>query len=182
MRRINAPRIAACTGAAIVLAGCGTPTMRSDALLGMISPYRIDIQQGNVVTSEQMARLKTGMTRLQVRDIMGTPLLNDAFHVNRWDYVFSLAQPGKPLQRRDVVLRFNGDILQSIDGPELPSEREFIASIARFSVASSSPDLELSAEQLKNLPIPSKTAPLPPANDVPNPIPSTRTFPPLELF
>jgi outer membrane protein assembly factor BamE len=139
------------------------------------------VQQGNVVTQEQMARVKPGMSRLQVRDILGSPLLTDPFHVDRWDYIFTLRQQGKPLQRRSVVLNFNGDVLKHIDAPELPTEREFIDSIARTGRIVAAADLELTPEQIRALQIRPTGAPLPPAAGIPNPIPASRSFPPLEL-
>jgi outer membrane protein assembly factor BamE len=180
MRHTPAFRSAAAALAALLAAGCSAWPTSSDAVLGLVSPYRIDIQQGNVVTQEQLARVKPGMNRLQVRDVLGTPLLSDAFHTDRWDYIFTLRQAGRPLQRRNVVLTFNGDILKNIEAPELPTEREFTDSIARTGRILAAADLELTPEQLKALPIPPRTAPLPPADGIPNPIPSTRTFPPLE--
>ena len=111
-----------------------------------------------MVTQEQLARVKPGMNRLQVRDILGSPLLTDAFHADRWDYIFTLSQAGKPLQRRNVVLSFNGDVLKNIEAPELPTEREFIDSIARSGRMVAASELELSPEQLKSLPIPAQDA------------------------
>ncbi len=173
-------RLVALSSAAALLGGCTSWANNPDSLLYMISPHRIDIQQGNVVTQDQVAKLKLGMNRLQVRDILGTPLLTDKFHADRWDYVFTLRQSGVPLQRRNVVLIFDGDNLKSIDAPNLPTEREFIDSIARSGPVVASANLELTPEQLKNLPVPPKTAPLPPVDGIPDPIPATRTFPPLE--
>jgi outer membrane protein assembly factor BamE len=74
------------------------------------TPYRIDIQQGNVVSAEQLAQVRTGMTREQVRFLLGTPLLADAFHELRWDYIFHL-QDGKTraIQQRRLSLWFGKD-------------------------------------------------------------------------
>ena len=180
MRRLPAIRPLALLVVASWLAGCTSWVENPNSVLYMISPHRIDIQQGNVVTQEQVARLKTGMSRLQVRDIVGTPLLTDSFHVDRWDYVFTLRKGSQQVQRRNVTLIFDGDNLKSIDAPDLPTERDFIDSIARNNRIVAAADLELTPEQLKNLPIPPKTAPLPPGDGVPDPIPATRTFPPLE--
>jgi outer membrane protein assembly factor BamE len=177
MRRHTALQLAAAACAAWSLAGCSSWVNNTDALFGLVSPYRIDIQQGNVVTQEQLERVKPGMNRLQVRDILGSPLLTDAFHTDRWDYVFSLRQSGKPLQRRDVVLIFEGDVLKKIEAPELPTEREFVDSIARSGPVVAAAELELTPEQLKNLPVPPKVAP-PPAAATPSAPP--RTYPPLE--
>ncbi|MDR2111727.1 MAG: outer membrane protein assembly factor BamE [Candidatus Accumulibacter sp.] len=55
-----------------------------------ISEYKIDIQQGNVLTQEMVAQLRPGLTREQVRFILGTPVLADMFHANRWDYLYRL--------------------------------------------------------------------------------------------
>jgi outer membrane protein assembly factor BamE len=157
---------------------CGSTPTGDGALFGLVAPYRIDIQQGNVVTQEQVDRIKPGMNRLQVRDVLGTPLLTDAFHADRWDYIFTLRQTGKPLQRRNVVLVFDGDVLKTVEASELPSEREFIDSIARSGRVVAAAQLELTPEQLKALPIPAKTAAPQPTDTV---TPSTpRNYPPLE--
>ena len=178
MRRHPALRGAAALLAAASAAGC-TPWSGSDAVFGMITPYRIDVQQGNVITQEQLARVKPGMNRLQVRDALGSPLLTDAFHPDRWDYIFTLRQGGKPLQRRNIVLLFDGDVLKSIDAPELPTEREFIDSISRSGRMVAAADLELTPEQLKALPIPARAASQP-AAAVPPPSTPPRSYPPLE--
>jgi outer membrane protein assembly factor BamE len=168
--------------AALLAAGCSSVAPSgSEALFGFLTPYRVDIQQGNVVTQEQVARIRPGMNRLQVRDAMGSPLLTDPFHADRWDYIFVLRQNGKIVLRRNVVLTFNGDVLKEIDAPDLPTEREFIDSIARTGRLLAASQLELTPEQLRNLPVPPRTPVGAPVQGVPNPIPATRTFPPLEL-
>jgi outer membrane protein assembly factor BamE len=82
----------------LALAGCSFPGV-----------YKIDIQQGNVVTQDMIDQLRPGMTRRQVRFIMRNPLLTDTFHANRWDYLYSI-QPGggQRLQER-VSINFNAD-------------------------------------------------------------------------
>ena len=178
LQRLRAVRSAAAVLACLLVTGCSSWPSSGDAVLGFFTPYRIDIQQGNVVTQEQLERVKPGMNRLQVRDALGSPLLTDAFHADRWDYIFTLRQSGKELQRRNVVLLFDGDVLKSIEAPELPTEREFIDSISRSGRVVAAAQLELTPEQLKALPIPAKTAPAPPV-DTGTP-PSPRNFPPLE--
>ncbi len=164
--------------APLLLAACGSTPTGDGRFPSWLSPHRIDIQQGNVVTQEQVERVKPGMNRLQVRDVLGTPLLTDAFHADRWDYIFTLRQTGKELQRRNVVLLFDGDVLKSIEAPELPTEREFIDSISRSGRVVAAAQLELTPEQLKALPIPAKAAPAPPVDTVTPPPP--RNYPPLE--
>ncbi|NQD93536.1 outer membrane protein assembly factor BamE [Pseudomonas sp. CrR25] len=94
----------------IALAGCSFPGV-----------YKIDIQQGNVVTQDMIDQLRPGMTRRQVRFIMGNPLLTDTFHSNRWDYLYSL-QPGggERLQERVSVIFDGNDQLAGLSGDFLP--------------------------------------------------------------
>ncbi|AFJ02177.1 Outer membrane lipoprotein SmpA [Methylophaga frappieri] len=78
--------------------------------------YRIDIQQGNDVTQEMLAKLEPGMSKSQVNFVMGTPVLIDTFHPDRWDYIYSY-QPGNGnRQQRRVTLFFEDDKLLYIDG------------------------------------------------------------------
>ena len=146
-----------------------------DTFLGLITPYRMDIVQGNVVTREQVALVKPGMPRAQVRDLLGSPMLTDMFHADRWDYVFTIRRPGTDPQRRAVVAYFKGDLLERLEAPELPSEQEFVASISRVRPAGNKPLLELSAEQKSALPVP-------PALPAVAPLPTgaVRIYPPLE--
>ena len=90
-----------------------------------------------MVTQEQAALVKPGMSREQVRDVLGSPLLTDVFHADRWDYVFTIRRQGAEPQRRSVVVLFEGDTLERIEAPDLPSEREFVASISRTAAAAS---------------------------------------------
>jgi outer membrane protein assembly factor BamE len=160
-----------------VLAGCSS-LQSSDNVLGVITPYRVEVVQGNVVTKEQGAAVKPGMSRAQVRDILGSPLLTDAFHADRWDYVFTIRRQGAEPQRRSVVVLFDGDRMKSIDlGGELPAEREFVASIDTSKASRSVPPLALTEEQIKALPVPPKPAP---AGDSAEPSGAARTYPPLE--
>lgn len=157
------------------LAGCES-LQSTDSLFGLITPYRIDIVQGNVVTKEQLALLKPGMSRAQVRDVLGTPLLADPFHAPRWDYLFTIRRPGTEPQRRSVVVLFEGDAMKSVDAPDLPSEHEFIASIARKREITV-PALELTDEQRQALPPPKRTEP---AASPLQPQGPAREYPPLE--
>lgn len=90
-------------------------------MLPGLSTYRIDIQQGNVVTQDMVDKLKPGMTRQQVRFILGTPPIVDPFRQDRWDYVYYLNRGGKLAEHRRLVLLFEGDILRRIDGDVLPA-------------------------------------------------------------
>jgi outer membrane protein assembly factor BamE len=158
----------------LVLAGCES-LQRSDSFLGVITPYRIDIVQGNVITKEQIALVRPGLTRLQVRDVLGSPLLADPFHADRWDYLFTLRRPGTEPQRRSVIVWFEAERVKAVEAPpDLPSEREFVASISRFKDPRA-PRLELSNDERAALPPPKRReAP------APEPIGPVRDYPPLE--
>jgi outer membrane protein assembly factor BamE len=165
--------LAAALLASLALGGCES-LQRTDSLFGMITPYRIDIVQGNAITKEQAAQIKPGMSRLQVRDILGTPLITDPFHAQRWDYLFTLRRPQTQVQRRSVVVIFENEVVKSIEAGDLPSEREFVASISRFNDIRAA-KLELSEDERKALPIPPRP-PAPPAE----PVGPVRSYPPLE--
>lgn len=89
--------------------------------------YRPTIQQGNVVSQEQVNELRPGMTKRQVRFLLGTPMLTDVFHANRWDYAFTQGVGSKPTDRRRVTVFFENDRLVRITGdlrPQPPEERK----------------------------------------------------------
>ncbi len=92
--------------------------------------YKVDIAQGNFVSKEQVAALKLGMPRLQVADILGTPLLVSIFHADRWEYVFNLKRQGIETPSYKLTVYFKGDALDKIDGSNMPTEQEFINSLA----------------------------------------------------
>jgi len=81
-----------------------------------LTPYRIDVRQGNFVTPEMAAQLKPGQTKDQVRFILGTPLLTDQFHADRWDYVYYLKPGHGEPQERHVAVFFADGKLARIDG------------------------------------------------------------------
>src|SRR5574340_1491664 len=82
------------------------------------APYKIDVQQGNMVSQEMVSRLKAGMSKSQVRFIMGTPLVTDAFHANRWDYVYRYQKAGQLTEARRITLIFEQDALARIERSE----------------------------------------------------------------
>ncbi len=109
--------VAAAVAVAGLLSACSNP----------LAPYRMEIQQGNYVTQEMASQLKAGMTKEQVRFALGTPLINDTFHVNRWDYVFTrVRNRSSPLEERRLTVffdsagrleRVDGDIIPALDNP-----------------------------------------------------------------
>ncbi len=87
-----------------------------------VTPYRIEIQQGNYLNQEMLSQLKPGMTKDQVRFILGTPLVTDPFHVERWDYVFTHS-PANATQseKRRVAVFFTDGKLSRVDGDVVPT-------------------------------------------------------------
>lgn len=157
------------------------PAISGETFLGVVTPYRLEIVQGNVVTSEMAAGLKEGISRAQAREMLGSPLLTDVFHSDRWDYVFTIRRQGAPYQQRRVTLRFEGDTLKSFEADDLPSERDFIASIDTLRTPAKAPVLALTDEQLKALPPPAAPArSATPAGRVDEPQGPARSYPPLD--
>ena len=123
-----------------------------------------------------MEFLRPGVTREQVRDILGTPLVSSVFHGDRWDYVFTIRRRGTEPQLRRVVVMFEGERLVSVDtGGELPSEEAFVASIDSSSSSGKARALALSADELQSL----KPPPKQPVVEPPT-VPPGRVYPPLE--
>lgn len=120
-----------------VLSACSSnankPTLvkeREDIVTRVLNPYRPDIVQGNVISRDLMDSVRTGMSKEQVKVILGTPLLNDIFHTNRWDYVFSYRKgESKEAQLRKVTLFFDNLKLVKIEADALPTEKELIGDI-----------------------------------------------------
>lgn len=93
--------------------------------LPSFTPHKIEIRQGNKVTPEMRDKLKIGMSPTQVRAILGTPLIQDALHANRWDYVYRLEQDGKLIEQQRTTLYFADDKLTLIDpAPALVNSSE----------------------------------------------------------
>lgn len=99
-------------GIALVLAGC--------SWFSSLGVYKLDINQGNYVTQDQVDKLKLGQTRQQVRLALGTPLLADPFHANRWDYVYAFERQGRVLEERKLTVYFVDDKLARWEGDDVP--------------------------------------------------------------
>ena len=107
----------------VLLAACGEmPKMKMPSLNAedYDAIYRMDIRQGNFVTQEMVAQLKPGQTREQVRFVLGTPLLTDPFHANRWDYVYRYDNGKGDVQQRRLTVYFEDDKLSRVGGDVLP--------------------------------------------------------------
>ena len=102
--------------AAMVLQGCSIPRLQFPGV------YKIDIQQGNIITQEMIDELRPGMTKRQVIFVMGTPLVRDPFEQDRWDYVYSYQPGGGERGQEKVTMYFEDDLLTHFTGDFKPSE------------------------------------------------------------
>lgn len=116
---------------ASLLGACSTYDGLTGRIARYVTPYRVTIVQGNFVSREAASRLQVGQSRSDVRATIGTPLLADMFHTNRWDYIFYFKRGSSSVvEKRDLVINFDGDRLVSWSGAEdLPSEQDLIALI-----------------------------------------------------
>ena len=151
-------------------------TDRTRDALSTVTPYKVEVVQGNFVSKEQVDALKAGMSRQQVREILGTSLLTDVFHNDRWDYVFTIRRQGVEPQQRRLTLFFKGELLERYEGDTMPSEQDFVATLDTRKRLGKVPQLEASEEQLKKFTPAKTTAPMNPTANTPLPA----SYPPLE--
>ncbi|MDD2544725.1 MAG: outer membrane protein assembly factor BamE [Burkholderiaceae bacterium] len=159
------------------LAGCSSLDGASQRLVRVVTPYKAVVVQGNFISREQVEVLQPGMSRQQVRDILGTPLVTSLFHADRWEYVFTLQRPGVDLEARKLSVFFQGDVLERFEGDTMPSESEFVATLGSPRPAQAKvPVLEATPEQLARFPAPQRAT-----NPVLAPAPALpASYPPLE--
>lgn len=105
--------------ATILAAAC----VKYDSDFKLPGVYRIDIQQGNVVDQDMLDKLKPGMDRSQVKFILGTPAVEDPFHKDRWDYIYTNAKGGSDRKQRHIIVYFQGDKLAYVEGGVVPGMR-----------------------------------------------------------
>ena len=144
--------LAACA----VLSGCARTAAISAKLseiplnpAGWVTPYRSDVVQGNFLSREQVALLRPGMSRNDVRNVLGTPLVTSLFHDGRWDYVFTLKRQGTAGQSFRYAVYFNGEALARFEGDDMPSEAEFLAKLDKRSNPGKIPPLQATPAQLE---------------------------------
>ena len=111
-------RVLAAT-ATLLLVSCGSMQV---PMTGLMAAHRIEIQQGNFVSQEMVSQLKPGMSKDQVRFVMGTPLIADSFHGDRWDYVFRREKANsRELEQRKITVFFEDGKLKRIEGDVTPA-------------------------------------------------------------
>ena len=162
---------------AAALVGCSSLNGASTRIASLVNPYRVDVVQGNFVSREQVEALQPGMSRQQVREILGTPLVTSLFHADRWEYVFTFKRPGEEPQTRKLTVFFKGDALERSEGDTMPTETEFVASLGSRGSKGKVPVLEATPEQLAKYPVKERPAPAAAATPA---LPATTSYPPLE--
>lgn len=169
------PGLGLAIAASAAIAGCGSLDNLSQRVAGSITPYKVEVVQGNFVSSEQVEALKPGMSRQQVQAVLGTPLLSSLFHADRWDYVFTIKRQGVAPQARRLTLFFKGSELERFEGDPMPTEAEFVATLDNQRKKGKVPVLEASEESLKPFAATAPAgAPAAPAG------PAPAAYPPLE--
>ena len=163
------------------LAGCSTVDGASRSIANAITPYKVEVVQGNFISREQVEALQKGMSREQVRNILGTPLVTSLFHSDRWDYVFTLKRKGVEEQKRHLAVFFKDDLMDRVEGDPMPSESEFVTTLDKRKVGKvprlEATEEELRAFQARNKPSAAAAAAATPASAAP--VPATN-YPPLE--
>ncbi len=159
------------------LAGCGSLNGASSRIANIVTPYKVDVVQGNFVSREQVEALQPGMGRQQVREILGTPLVTSLFHADRWEYVFTLKRPGEDVQTRKLTVFFQGDVLERYEGDPMPTETEFVATLGSGAKKGKVPVLEATPEQLARYPASARPTTPPTAAPLE---PASISYPPLE--
>ena len=157
-----------------LLSACSVPRLKLSA--DALAYYIPEVVQGNFISREQKEFLQLGMSRQQVKEVLGTPLVASVFHDQRWDYVFTIRRQGVPPQSFSVSVWFKGDELERILGDELPSETEFVTKLVAKKSNLKVPRLEAKEEDLRKFPVPvrnTETSAVPAV-----PLPSS--YPPLE--
>lgn len=141
-------------GTSLGLIGCSSlgtaaTSIKNANPVSWITPYQVDVIQGNFISKEQVDALKAGMPRSQVKDVLGTPLVASVFHADRWDYVFTLRRQGIASQAYKYSVFFKGDLLERFEGDAMPTEAQFIASLVNTRQLGKVPVLEATEAQLK---------------------------------
>ena len=178
MPRLQTPalRIFLATAACAALPACSTVDGAMVRTVQAITPYRVEVVQGNFVSREQVEALRPGMTRQQVKEALGTPLLTSLFHADRWDYVFTLRRRGVEPQARRLTVFFNANAMDRFEGDTMPSDAEFVATLDRSTGKRGTPLLEATEAQLSRFQgTPTVAAPAEPAEPPPANYPALET-------
>lgn len=148
-RRLRSRQGLLAMGLGVLLSSCAWVDQPLGYVARSINPYRFELIQGNVITKEQLEVLRPGMNKVQVKEVLGTPLITSLFHEERWDYAFTVRRSGQEIQKKKLTVYFLKGELTHFESDPLPSEVEFAATIdiKRPSV-SKLPALQATPEEL----------------------------------
>ncbi|NDC60510.1 MAG: outer membrane protein assembly factor BamE [Betaproteobacteria bacterium] len=168
-------------GWTLLLAGCVVACSTIDEpmanALQKVTPYRVEVVQGNFVSKEQVQALRPGMSRNQVKDILGTPLIASVFHADRWDYAFTIRRKGAAPQQRKLSVFFNQEGFDRVEAVDLPSEAEFAERIAVPEDRKAVPRLQATPAELEKF---RQTNPLAPPEELVKTDLPRKKYPPLD--
>ena len=173
--------LAAMALSGLCLTACTTVERPLERAAEAMTRYRAEVLQGNVITKEQVDALKPGMLPIQVRDILGTPLVQSVFHQDRWDYAYTIRRDGKTAEQRHLSVFFKDGRYERNEGDAMPSETEFTSNLAL--------SIKKDADKKAKLPVMSATPEQlskvqPPALKTPQPAglaqAEPKTYPPLD--
>lgn len=164
-------------GLGTLTAGCSSLDHASNRVASIVTPYQVEVVQGNFVSQEQAAALQPGMTREQVRMILGTPLVSSLFHADRWDYVFTIRRKGITQEPKHLAVFFKNGVFERSEGDALPSEEVFVKNIDTQRKLGKIPPLEANAAQLAKA---EKNAQISAAQRDDDELLPVRAYPPLE--
>lgn len=168
-----------------VLGACSSSAsgMSSSAInpVNWITPYKVDVIQGNFISKEQVEQLRAGLSRDEVKAVLGTPLMTSLFHADRWDYVFTMKRQGVESQSFKYTVFFKDNLLERFEGDAMPSESEFISKLSNQRKLGKVPPLEATEAQLKAAEKVSASRPDTATAAAPeSATPSAAVYPPLE--
>lgn len=149
--------------AALMLTACSGASIgqASRSALDTLAPYKVEVVQGNFVSSEQVALLQRGMSRQQVREILGTPLMTSIFHDQRWEYAFTIKRQGVAERSYKLTVFFGDEDrgLERVEGAQdMPTEEGFVAGLVRPKTNLKAPPLQASPEQLEKFAVANKNS------------------------
>jgi outer membrane protein assembly factor BamE len=176
-------RVLAAAAFLAVLSGCSTVDGYSRSLANAFTPYKVEVVQGNFISREQVEALQKGMSREQVRNILGTPLVTSLFHGDRWDYVFTIRRKGVEAQKRHLAVFFRDDLMERVEGDSMPSESEFVTTLDTRRQLGKVPRLEATEEELRAFQSKNQSSAAAAAAATPAPAPAPAgptSYPPLE--
>ena len=171
--------MSATAGLLFALGACTSVDQSASRMMDAVTPYRAEVIQGNFVSAEQVQALRPGMSRVQVRDIVGTPLVASMFHSDRWDYVFTMKRQGVEPQQYKMTVYFSGEALDRVENDEMPSEEEFVKRIGTQGKTPKVPVLEAKPEQLEKFRQANPVKPTSESDDLPSST-APSDYPPLE--